>query len=148
MNKVNLMNIYQKLNFNEVTIKKMNFQPIEDSFDLTKIEKEKIEKIVNRLSQIVNYEEMVTDLSKSKLYGSAYNYIDFDINKAKKIERVNIGLFNRDIGKIEETSVKPNVFIDIFTNLTAVQIEKNPQKENYYKETYIKLLKYFEENKI
>lgn len=148
MNKINLMNICQKLNFNEVTIKKMNFQPIEDSFDLTKIEKEKIEKIVNRLSQIVNYEEMVTDLSKSKLYGSAYNYIDFDINKAKKIERVNIGLFNRDIGKIEETSVKPNVFIDIFTNLTATQIEKNPQRENYYKEIYLKLLKYFEENKI
>ena len=147
MNKINLMNICQKLNFNEVTIKKMNFQPIEDSFDLTKIEKEKIEKIVNRLSQIVNYEEMVTDLSKSKLYGSAYNYIDFDINKAKKIERVNIGLFNRDIGKIEETSVKPNVFIDIFTNLTATQIEKNPQRENYYKEIYLKLLKHLEENK-
>lgn len=146
MNKVNLINIRQKLNIEENTIKKLNLPYLEDSFELTPKEDLHINNITKRLAQLVNLDELVSKLLNSELYGSAYNFVDYSLED-KKIYRINIGLFNRDLGEVEETSMKPELFIDIFTNLTAQQIEKHPEHEKHYKEIYLKLLKYIEKNK-
>lgn len=148
MNKINLINISQQLNISDNIIKKIKFTPLEDSFELTKKEQNHIDSVMQRLSEIVNFEEMVSKLLQSKLYGSAYNFIDFTQNETKKISRVNIGLYNRETGKIDKTSILPNIFIDIITNLTAKQIQKNPQKEKYYQNMYLKLLNHIEKNKV
>lgn len=148
MNKINLLNISQQLNISDNIIKKIKFSPLEDSFELTKKEQNHIDSVMQRLSEIVNFEEMVSELLQSKLYGSAYNFIDFTQNETKKISRVNIGLYNRETGKIDKTSLLPNIFIDIITNLTAKQIQKNPQKEKYYQNMYLKLLNHIEKNKV
>lgn len=148
MNKINLINISQQLNISDNIIKKIKFTPLEDSFELTKKEQNHIDSVMQRLSEIVNFEEMVSELLQSKLYGSAYNFIDFTQNETKKISRVNIGLYNRETGKIDKTSILPNIFIDIITNLTAKQIQKNPQKEKYYQNMYLKLLNHIEKNKV
>lgn len=133
MNKVNLINISKKLDLNENIIKKLNIKPVEDCFELSSKEQQYIDLLTKKITQIVNYDEMVAQLSKSKLYGSAYNFIDFTKDQANKICKVNIGLYNRETGMVDETSVVPNIFIDIFTNLTAAQIQKNLIKKNIIK---------------
>lgn len=148
MNKINLINISQKLNIGDNIIKKINFAPIEDTLELSSKEQKHIEAITQRLSEIVDFDEMASKLLQSKLYGSAYNFIDFTFDKTKKIHKVNIGLYNRETEKVDETIVPPNVFIDIITNLTAQQIQKKPEQEKYYKNVYLKLLKHIEANKI
>lgn len=147
MNKVNLVNISRKLNLNENTIKKLNIKSVEDSFELSSKEQQYIDLLTKKITQIVNYDEMIAQLSKSKLYGSAYNFIDFTKDQANKICKVNIGLYNRETGMVDETSVVPNIFIDIFTNLTAAQIQKKPDQEKYYKKLYLNLLNHIEKNK-
>ena len=147
MNKVNLINITQKLKLKERTIKQINTKPLEDSFELSVKDQQYIDLITQQLTKIVNFDEMVAELSKSKLYGSAYNFIDFTKDQANKICKVNIGLYNRETGMVDETSVVPNIFIDIFTNLTAAQIQKKPDQEKYYKKLYLNLLNHIEKNK-
>ncbi len=147
MNKINLINIRQKLNIDENSIQKIITSSIKDSFELTKKENTHIDKITNQLIRFVDYDDMVSKLLESKLYGSAYRFVDFSLNEEKKIYRINIGLFNRDLGEIEETSIEPDIFIDIFTNITARQIELHPENEKHYKECYLKLLKFIEKNK-
>jgi hypothetical protein len=91
---------------------------------------------------------MVSRLMISKLYGDAFDHVDYTLNNEGRIYKVNIGLFNIETGKVDTTSVMPNIFIDVVVDVAAQLMEQHPEKAELVKDDCLKLIKYVENNKM
>ena len=96
----------------------------------------------------IDFDEMLSKLLISKLYGDAFDYVDYTLNNEGRINKVNIGLYNIDTGKVDTTNVMPNIFIDVIVDVASQLVEQHPGKAELLKEDCLKLIKFIENNKM
>jgi len=148
MNSNNLNNIQSKLHVEERAAVEICNGAIEDDYQLTEKEIRWLKKIADRLAHWIDFEEMVSQLLMSKLYGDAFDHVDYTLNNEGRIYKVNIGLFNIDTGKVDTTSVMPNIFIDVVVDVAAQLMNQHPHKAERIKDGCLKLIKFVENNKM
>jgi len=146
MDKINLKNVRELLNIKDSFEKSLKLRPVKDSIDLTNKDKELVDYISTELSY-KNFDNIINQIYTPDGWTNSVEFVAFNKNDKNKIANVSIGLFDLEEGNIDLNIIDINKFIKIFTNLTAINIEKNPQKEALYKENYLKLLKYIEQNR-
>lgn len=143
MNRNNLNNIQLKLHVEEcVAVENCN-GTIEDDYQLTEKESKWLGIMAGKLVCWIDFEEMVSKLLMSKLYGDAFDHVDYTLNNEGRIYKVSI-----DTGKVDTTSVMPNIFIDVVVDVAVQLMEQHPDKAERIKDDCMKLIKFVENNKM
>ena len=135
------------MHIDECVLMELCHETLEEDIVYEEEEMKHLGKVSQEVSQMFDFDELVSKLLNYKLCGDAYDYIDYSLDSLKRIYKVNVGLWNARMFEIEETSVFPPIFIDIFTDVTAYHIQKHPEKEEHLKQGFLQLLKFIEDNK-
>lgn len=96
------------------------------------------EKMINFLKN-TDYQKFMNSVLTESRWSNSVDFVGFNFPKGK-LEHISVGLWNDEIGETEIKKITIDDFMYIINNVTAVNIEKNPQEEKYYKQLYVDLL--------
>lgn len=102
------------------------------------IQKEKIVKLLDK----VNYKNITDDLVDDEYWTNSVNFVGFN-KKDGKIDSVSIGY---DQDKVNIYTI--DEFIELFTNVTANNIEREPENEANYKKDFVRLMTHISKNRV
>lgn len=118
--------------------------PIEDKFVKNNIANEKIQYVKEKIENL-DYLKFLKSLDERKYWSDSVN----NINYYHKNDLINcIGIYFKSPLESEDNTniLTIDEFINLLTQCTAVNIEKNKGLENEYKKHYLNVIKYLKEN--
>ena len=86
-------------------------------------------------------EDIVEDLAKIRSWSDGINYIGYHKTLEDKILGVVLGKYDNTAKEVQSLELKPNEVKSFITALFAKFINKEPSKENEFKNLYLNFLK-------
>ena len=94
-----------------------------------------------------NLKELSTGLISEEYWTDSLSFVGFNTS-GDKISSVSVG--QNEIGNLEGNVkiISIDDFIDVYTHITANQIQNNPEYEKEYKKYFVNLMTYISQNRI